>query len=92
MASLSLRRKKPMFKNITINLEYPICSCNAFDLSWSIWLDEKNHPGLDIECRLCRAKLRIPNSSFKAHFSFKKECYRDMGGVPLPDNVIKLRK
>lgn len=55
-----------MFKRITINLSGPICSCERQNISWGIWLDDKNQAGLTLTCKDCNTQLKIPNSKFVA--------------------------
>lgn len=80
-----------MFKDITINMDYPICDCDTLNLVWGIWRDEKNNNSLYLECNTCNAVLKIAHRNFKARFTFNKVPYKHMRGGPLPDNVIKLR-
>lgn len=80
-----------MFKNITINMDYPICNCDTLNLGWGIWQDDNKNNCLSLECRTCKTLLKISHDTFKAQFAFHKVPYKNMRGGPLPDNVIKLR-
>ncbi len=63
-----------MFKNITINLSGPICSCKKKDLAWTV-----NHlHGLEIWCKVCGIKISVPKTHFRAG------CDLD---VPYPDDA-----
>ena len=82
-----------MFKNITINLERPICKCDKGNLIWGIHADEKNQAGLTIGCRSCNMEVKVPNKLFVANWqvgNVSSNYFVD--DRPLPDNVIKLRK
>jgi len=55
-----------MFKNITINLSEPICSCNEQNLKWIISATDWSAQFI---CKTCNVKLTIPME--KLFYSFK---------------------
>ena len=83
-----------MFKNISFDLEHPICACQKFNLGWGFWREDDKNFGINIFCRSCNVKNTIPASSINGHFRFLKEKYKDMSDDerPLPDNVIPFRR
>jgi len=64
-----------MFKNITINLTEPICTCPELDLSW--YIIPGSEQGLRIYCKTCKVELNVPNKSFLAHFKLDKSYPKD---------------
>lgn len=81
-----------MFKNITINLEQPICKCSSGnELIWGIHIVEQK-AGLTITCGSCKIEVKIPSNLFIANFNIGKAPSNYFDKSPLPDNVIKLRK
>lgn len=58
-----------MFKDITINLTGPICSCREQALSWWPDKDEKGRPTLVLKCKTCATKLIVSNEKFIAGWS-----------------------
>lgn len=61
-----------MFKDITINLDGPICKCTQ-DPNWGIEYDDKKNPCLYIRCPECKIKLSIPNKKFIAGFNYSSK-------------------
>ena len=56
-----------MFKNLTIQLEKPICDCGSEHLKWNI-----NTPGaLTVWCASCQQSLVIGKDELRASFAFE---------------------
>ena len=81
-----------MFKNITINLERPICNCRNGDLIWGIFFDKEQKAGLTIGCKSCNMEVNVPNNLFRANFAVANVPSNYFDERPLPDNVVKLRR
>ena len=77
-----------MFKNVTINLTGPICNCETYNLTWSIWMDEKNRPGLAIICKSCKTKLFVQNEKFLGYLILEK----GYPGDPAVNNEVTKEK
>lgn len=58
-----------MFKNITINLTGPICSCAKQNISFQIWINKSGFPGLILVCKDCTTELVVPHSNFIGKFN-----------------------
>ena len=58
-----------MFKNVSINLKGPICSCQQQSLSWGI----AKGGDLNIQCDTCKAMLTIAHDGFVAHFKLDEQ-------------------
>jgi hypothetical protein len=80
-----------VFKNITINLERPICNCKNGNLDWGIHIDD-NKAGLSIRCVSCNMLVKVPNNLFRANFAVGNAPSNYFDERPLPNNVIKLRR
>ena len=61
--------RRNVFKDITINLTGPICSCREQALSWWPDKDEKGRPTLVLKCKTCATKLIVSNEKFIAGWS-----------------------
>lgn len=82
-----------MFKNITINLERPICRCSSgTELIWGIHITAEHKAGLTIGCKSCKIEVKIPNELFVGNFNVGNVSSNYFDQRPLPDNVVRLRK
>ena len=61
-----------MFKNITINLSGPLCSCAEASLTWSVGKDTKSKSILSLRCSTCGTALVVPHNKFVAKFHLDK--------------------
>lgn len=59
-----------MFKNVTIRMAGPICTCKSEKLGWHIRFERGSGISLVIQCKLCDTSLIIPNEKFVANFDF----------------------
>lgn len=62
-----------MFKNLTINLSAPICSCTPQEYSWGIGFNIDCRTELHLTCKGCKTELIIPNKKFVAEFNIDKK-------------------
>lgn len=80
--------RKSVFKNISINLTGPICSCEFEDLSWGPHPVENGY-GLTLSCIRCGTKLVVSREKFRALFSFDKGYPKPRTAKPAADVVEK---
>ena len=64
-----LFRKKTMVKNLTINIDNPICPCNNFDLCWGVDI-LRSGLHLNVRCANCNTKLLVPVEKLMATIHF----------------------
>lgn len=84
----SLFQKKKMVKNLTINIDNPICPCDNFDIRWGIdYLSAGLH--LNIRCANCNTKLLVPINRLKAVIHFDNP-YPNMNREDDTNKVVKL--
>lgn len=55
-----------MFKRAIFELTEPLCDCNPALLGWAVAIYSDNNAGLDIYCRKCATRLRVPHNKFMA--------------------------
>lgn len=65
--------ERSMFKNIKIELEGPICSCEKQNLEWYFNSNPDNYADLNIWCKSCNTKLKIPHTMLLAYINLEKK-------------------
>jgi hypothetical protein len=84
------KKKKTMFKNITINLDGPICRCKDMNLTFGITVDMDYSCRFIVQCKDCRVTISVPYNALKGNFKLDKPYNGDDGGGNEDSNVIKL--
>lgn len=71
----------PMFQQLVIHLDGPICRCRVQALEWGITIVEHNGTlvnTLIVSCKTCGQRLQVAPAEFKASF-YLDEKYPDSG-------------
>lgn len=58
------------FRDITINLTGPICTCTEQAITWGIKTVEGGYFNLYFTCRECKTHLNVPHKKLIAHYRF----------------------
>jgi hypothetical protein len=75
-----------MFKDITINLTEPVCTCEEKNLSWGFSTDNKS---VFIRCETCKTLVFIPREKLTGNFHFDEPYPADLKPSQKPKPKVK---